>query len=418
MADVTNKPPPFRGFERPRQNYFKMPNHWTDLTSEMGSIAELKVVEYVLKHTWGYQEFGIAKRISLTEFMFGRRRIDGSRMDKGTGLSKPSVIAGVKSAVERGLLIEETDNSDLGRVKKFYRLRMREEDEENGENAQDGDEGSDDDGVSPLEDKIEEEAPVKDLNAGVKNLYRGVKKVDRGGKESLPRTEKETTERNKQERQQINNNSKGDQIPANPVVVALLTGQGIAPNSAEKLARTFEEDSIRNKVAYLEFLQDTRPNEVQKPAAWLRSAIENDYAAPDGFVSEVQRRQLAEEEKRRQKTAAEDAKKREAQRQKAEKQREKKLDALRKQYGTTAADRVLWNTVLDEIKASGDTELGTLLADALILQTNGSTLVVGIESQSHAQQLTHPRVQTLIKKSIKRALRQDFDAQFVTLQLA
>ncbi|MGL4650272.1 MAG: hypothetical protein ACRC1H_12770, partial [Caldilineaceae bacterium] len=77
---------PFGGFERPQQNFFRLPNDWTDLTAAMGSLAELKVVEYVLRHTWGYHEFGIGKRISLNEFMYGRRLADGSRMDKGTGL--------------------------------------------------------------------------------------------------------------------------------------------------------------------------------------------------------------------------------------------------------------------------------------------------------------------------------------------
>jgi hypothetical protein len=47
MAAATNKPPPFRGFERPSRNYFKMPNNWTDITAEMSSLAEIKVVDYV-----------------------------------------------------------------------------------------------------------------------------------------------------------------------------------------------------------------------------------------------------------------------------------------------------------------------------------------------------------------------------------
>ena len=38
----------FPGFDIPRQNWFKLPNNWTDLTAAMGSWAEQKVVEYVL----------------------------------------------------------------------------------------------------------------------------------------------------------------------------------------------------------------------------------------------------------------------------------------------------------------------------------------------------------------------------------
>ena len=380
MADATNKPPPFRGFERPRQNYFKMPNNWTDITAEMSSLAEIKVVEYVLKNTWGYQEFGIAKRISLKEFMHGRRRKDGTHIDKGTGLSKPSVIAGIRAAIDHGLLLEEVDDSDLGRMKKYYRLRMI---DDGSDSAADGSfdydsatEEEDDGPPLGYDDEDDEETGgVKNRNSGVKNFDPPVKnsdwpvkESDRASQSSLHRSKKETKETNKQERNlQDNNNSEGDHTTLDPVVVALLTDQGIARKAAETLTRNCDEDSIREKVAYLEFLQSTRPNEVQKPAAWLRRAIEDDYGAPDGFVSETQRRQLEEEEKRRQKTAAEDAKKKEAQRQKAEKQRQKKLDALRRQYGTTAADSVLWNAVVQEIKASGETELDTLLADALDL---------------------------------------------------
>jgi hypothetical protein len=80
-------------------------------------------------------------------------------MDVGTGLSKPSVIEGLRLAVEHGYLIEERDDRDKGRIQKQYRLRM------------------------------------KHLNAEVKNLDRGVKHLHPRGQESSPRTEKDTPER-------------------------------------------------------------------------------------------------------------------------------------------------------------------------------------------------------------------------------
>lgn len=104
-----------------------MPNEWINICAEISSLAELKVVQYVMRHTWGGQEYGIRKRISIDEFMNGCWRRDGERMDKGTGLSKPSVIVGLRRAVERGLLIEEIDGSDKGRGKKYYSLRMNPE---------------------------------------------------------------------------------------------------------------------------------------------------------------------------------------------------------------------------------------------------------------------------------------------------
>src|SRR5688572_28953105 len=123
-APSHSETPQFRGFGLPEQNWFKMPNDWTDITAEITSLAELKIVEYVLKHTWGYHEYGSTKRITTDEFMSGRKRRDGARIDRGTGLSNRSVIDGLKRAVAHGYLIEEVDDQDKARIKKYYALRM------------------------------------------------------------------------------------------------------------------------------------------------------------------------------------------------------------------------------------------------------------------------------------------------------
>src|SRR6266480_3668441 len=160
----------FDGFSKPEANFFRLPNEWTDITAHITSLAEMKLVEYVLKHTWGYSEFDMVKKITTDEFMNGRKKKSGDRVDKGTGLSKPSVIAGLKSAVKHGLLEEEIDDSDKARIKKCYKLKMR--------------------------NPIEEEDPEKEeVHADVKKLYTGVKNFNIGGKTSLHRSEKDTLER-------------------------------------------------------------------------------------------------------------------------------------------------------------------------------------------------------------------------------
>ena len=127
MARRKSQRPEFPGFDRPESNFFRMPNSWTDVTAEIDSVAELKVVEYILRHTWGYQEYGLKKHITIDEFVNGRRRQGGTRMDRGTGLSERAVYDGLRKAVENGLIDEAIDDSDRGRVKKFYSLRMRED---------------------------------------------------------------------------------------------------------------------------------------------------------------------------------------------------------------------------------------------------------------------------------------------------
>jgi hypothetical protein len=166
----TRSDPEFAGFSKPEANFFRLPNEWTDITARVTSLAEMKLVEYVLKHTWGYSEFDVVKKITTDEFMHGRKKKSGERIDNGTGLSKPSVIAGLKSAVEHGLLEEEIDDSDKARIKKFYKLKMK----------------------TPME---ETEPENKAPHAEVKNLYIGVKEVNSGGKQSLHRSEKNTQER-------------------------------------------------------------------------------------------------------------------------------------------------------------------------------------------------------------------------------
>lgn len=116
---------PFDGFTIPQKNYFPMPNIWIDICAQIDNLAELKVVQYVLRHTWGYREYGIPKAITIEEFMSGRRRADGSRIDNGTGLkSDRSVKDGIKAALDHGYLLCEVDDSDKGRIKKSYALKM------------------------------------------------------------------------------------------------------------------------------------------------------------------------------------------------------------------------------------------------------------------------------------------------------
>src|SRR5438067_13515875 len=122
----------FTGFSTPEANFFRLPNEWTDITAKVTSLAEMKLVEYVLKHTWGYSEFDMVKKITTDEFMSGRKRKSGERIDRGTGLSNKSVIEGLQKAVAHGLLEVEIDDSDKARIKKYYKLKMKtpiEEDE-------------------------------------------------------------------------------------------------------------------------------------------------------------------------------------------------------------------------------------------------------------------------------------------------
>ncbi|HYT45676.1 MAG TPA: hypothetical protein VEP90_25345 [Methylomirabilota bacterium] len=160
----------FAGFSKPEANFFRLPNEWTDITAHVTSLAEMKLVEYVLKHTWGYSEFDMVKKITTDEFMHGRKKKSGERVDIGTGLSNKSVIEGLNKAVAHGLLEVEIDDSDKARIKKYYKLKMK----------------------TPI---AENEPEKEDPHADVKNLHTGVKKVHSNYVTSSHRSEKDTKER-------------------------------------------------------------------------------------------------------------------------------------------------------------------------------------------------------------------------------
>ena len=409
------EPTTFSGFDTPKQNWFRMPNEWIDMCAEISSLAELKVVQYVMRHTWGHQEYGIRKRISVDEFMNGRWRKNGERMDKGTGLSKPSVITGLRSSVERGLLIEEVDDSDRARVKKYYSLRMNPESVSEVEDAEEEPSHSTE---TELQND-QEDGGVKNLNAGVKNLYPDVKKVYPRGKESLPRTQKETLERNN--KKEITNNNNGSESTESPVaVVVALASRKIANRVAQQLAEQFPLEYIEEKIAFHDFLVAERPSDIKKPAAWLRSAIENDYSAPDGFISAADREVLANEEKRRNEAlvVAQEARQRAdvvADQKEREKLRQRLL-WLHEKYDTPKDALPFWKAVQEDVKQSAGVATYALIADAYILTLNGATAQVGTTSTFKLSQLAHPGTQTQLNRAASRIAKHEVKLAFVLIE--
>ena len=178
----------FGGFAPPVSNYFRMPNEWINICAEIKSLSELKVIQYVLRHTWGFQEYdGTAKKITTDEFMHGKKRKDGSRIDKGTGLSDRGVKDGVSLAIEHGYLICEVDETDKARIKKFYGLKMFSE-VSDGKNA-------------PIPDR--KNAPIGRKNAPIER------------EDSSHRSEKDTIEKH------LKKESKKDNAPEQKATVSI-----------------------------------------------------------------------------------------------------------------------------------------------------------------------------------------------------
>jgi hypothetical protein len=164
--------------------YTQFINEWFEICQRIDNIAELKVVLYVIRHTWGYRDeegnHQEMQRISTDEFAYGRkRRRDGSRIDRGTGLGLTSVKEGVKRAIEHGYLVCEVDDSDLARIEKSYGLRFLEETEE------------DSDGQNPTIDSQNVTICSRDVTTSGQNPASG-------GPDADERSYKETPETNPQ----------------------------------------------------------------------------------------------------------------------------------------------------------------------------------------------------------------------------
>ncbi len=126
----------FPGFTRPESNYYRLPNDWFDIwqkarrTLADGNrpariVAPLKVVEYIIKHSWGWQNFSEPIRLTRAELRQGRQNKKHKQLDRGTGLGSQATISrGIELAIELGLLEQHCNNSDQARQTRHYLPRL------------------------------------------------------------------------------------------------------------------------------------------------------------------------------------------------------------------------------------------------------------------------------------------------------
>ncbi len=118
----------FAGFAYPEANWYRLPNDWFDVWAELRRQTgrarikgPLQVTEYVIKHTWGWQNFATPVRLAWHDFQYGRR--SGTRnLDHGTGLSRRALRHALEDAQAWGLL--EHPHDAAGQPTYTYRPRM------------------------------------------------------------------------------------------------------------------------------------------------------------------------------------------------------------------------------------------------------------------------------------------------------
>ena len=103
----TKRETAFKGYTSPK--YTQIPDLLFDEQLPDLSGAELKVLLYIMRRTFGFKKDH--DNISLGQIMHGITTRDGRTLDRGTGLSKDSVVRAIKSLEEQGLILRQRRSS-------------------------------------------------------------------------------------------------------------------------------------------------------------------------------------------------------------------------------------------------------------------------------------------------------------------
>jgi hypothetical protein len=114
----------FQGLAEPFENFYRLPCVWFEMLVVLSVaytgrfVAAIKVLEYIIRHTWGYQQFDGTIRLSVAEIRNGVKR-RGKRIDYGTGLSENAIRKALAKLTQLNYIdVFEMDGN------KFYRVRI------------------------------------------------------------------------------------------------------------------------------------------------------------------------------------------------------------------------------------------------------------------------------------------------------
>jgi len=111
----------FKGYASP--NYTPVPDELFDEQLPDLSGAELKVLLYVIRRTFGFKRE--SDNISLSQMLNGLRSRDGRQLDRGVGLTKKTLLLAIKSLEEKQIVFTERRRSLVnGDEPTSYRLNV------------------------------------------------------------------------------------------------------------------------------------------------------------------------------------------------------------------------------------------------------------------------------------------------------
>jgi hypothetical protein len=127
MSRSSAPPLAFSGFASP--NFTQVPDELFDQLMPQLTDAELRVVLYIIRRTFGFKRE--ADAISLSQMVAGITTKEGRVLDSGTGLSKATVARGLAGLRDKGVILAERNASaERGDEPTTYRLRFKTESSE------------------------------------------------------------------------------------------------------------------------------------------------------------------------------------------------------------------------------------------------------------------------------------------------
>jgi hypothetical protein len=111
--------------------------------------------------------------------------------------------------------------------------------------------------------------------------------------------------------------------PEPPALITELTNRGVTRATAAELVSTHPAETIQLKIDVFDWMLEKQDKRVAKsPAGYLVKSINDDYAAPKGFLSKAEQRQQQEARQAKERQAAEERRSKQEQdaREKAERQ--------------------------------------------------------------------------------------------------
>jgi len=367
---TNNHHPQFPGFIRPTTT--PVPDEVFDILMEQLSHAELRVLLYIVRRTFGFKKE--KDNISLSQMVNGIKTKQGKILDGGTGLSKSGVAKALVGLREKGVIISKRNSSPgKGDEPTTYALRF-------------------------LSD------PVSSLWTG------GIHGGGQGGVHGEGQGPVHNVDTQQTVIQETVNKN-------DDVVKSQLKIFGISPATAEKFSREYPEEYLAGKLSWAEWLLSKGEiGKDGKQAGWLSAAIKGDYKPGGDYETPSTRKARTAKETELAEAQAESRRKSEQEFKLAQEEIQRSIrenhppEPVGKEGLTTES---AWTLTLEKMESELSAGMfQTWLKNTMLVSIEGKTANVVVPNQLTADWIERRLYQTL-NRAFTDIIGQDVDFRFI-----